>query len=91
MSDVSSSKKTANSPIIVVAQQESRFATIFEDHQDSNCETTSEVRSPVVSHARLGQTPVGRASWTFSVTTGPAKSGPGPNKGVVLLEGLKSH
>ena len=60
-------------------------------HQDTSCERTFEVQSPVVSRARLGQTPVGGQSWRFSVTAGPAKSGPGPNKGVVLLEGLEYH
>ena len=47
VSDVSIPIKTANRPIIVVAQQ------------DSSCGTTFEVQSPVVIHARLGQTPVG--------------------------------
>ena len=42
-------------------------------HQKSSCETTSEVQSPVVTHARLGQTPVGGPQWRFSMTAGPAK------------------
>ena len=60
-------------------------------HQDSSCGRPFEVQSPVVSLARLGQTPMGGPPSRFSVTAGLAKSGLGPNKGVVLLEGLKSH
>ena len=59
--------------IIVVAQQGPRCATIFEVHAPGleSFERTFEVQSPVVSHARLGQTPVGGPPWRFSVTAGP--------------------
>ena len=59
-------------------------------HEDSSCERIFEW-SPVVSHSRLGQTPLVGPPWRISVTAGPANSGPGLNKEVVLPEGLKSH
>ena len=55
-----------------------------------SCATTFEVVSTVVSHAWLRQTLVDGPPWRFSLTAGPAKCGRGPNKRVVLLEGLKS-
>ena len=59
--------------------------------QDSNCERTFEVQSPVVSHAFARTNTGGWSAMQDFSDPGPAKSGPGPNKGVVLLEGLKAH